>query len=306
MRLWRNLRSKAGAIAPVFAVALPVMTAAVGFAVDSASVRLAQARLQVAADAAAAAATRQLATDASAEAVRVAALNLPVAAHGNVLGADDVVPGRWTESTRSFAAGGANPNAVRVTTRYAEANGNARPLVFGAVLGLSSVDVSASATAVCPSNPTLSEISPTIPSRIAVVTMGQACQPQSGLTGTCYWSTPQGNPIIRVDNWNPGETEITIRITSPSQHAGTFTFTAPRAGQFWVVVPQITMNPAGQSGPVTNIVFRVQGSNPVVPPTRINTGGTATYNNRFNATATLPGAPLCASTGQAAASRLVG
>jgi len=299
-------RLRAGAIAPVFALALPAMTAAVGFAVDSASVRMAQSRLQVAADAAASAATRRLTNNPSGEAVRVAALNLPAAAHGTVLADGDVVTGRWSDSTRSFAPGGANPNAINVTTRYSTANGNPQRLVFGSLLGINSVDVRASATAICPSNQSLSELSPNIPSRIAIVTQGQPCQPQSGLTGTCYWATPQGNPIVRVDNWNPGETQITIRITSPSQYAGTFSFTAPRAGQFWVVVPQITMTNAGQGGPVTNIVFRVQGSNPVVPANRINTSGTATYNNRFNASATMPGTPLCASAGQSGASRLVG
>uniref|UniRef100_UPI0018CC0720 TadG family pilus assembly protein n=1 Tax=Sandarakinorhabdus oryzae TaxID=2675220 RepID=UPI0018CC0720 len=277
----------------------------VGFAVDGAALFTAQARLQVAADAAAAAATRKLSSDASSEAVRVAGLNLPASTHGTVLAAGDVVTGRWTENGRSFAPGGSNPNAVRVITRYASANGNAHRLVFGAVLGMRDMDISATATAVCPSNPTLSEISSNSPSRIAVVTMGEACKPQSGLTGTCYWSTPQGNPIIRVDNWNPAETVISIRITSPSQYARVFSFTAPKAGQFWVVVPQITMNNAGQGAPLTNIVFKVEGSSPAVPANRISTTGTATYNNRFNATATLPGSPLCASANQSSRSRLV-
>lgn len=292
----------------MFALLLPALTASVGFAVDAALMRVAQTRLQVAADAAAAAASRQLQTaqSAQAEAARVAALNLPSTSHGSVVTANDVETGTWNNTSRVFTAGSSNFNAVRVTARYAAANGNAHRLVFGNVLGLPNVNLAASATAVCPSNPSLSQISSNVPSRTAVVTMGQACTPGSGLSGTCYWATPQGNPVVRVDNWNAGVTTITVRITSPSRFAGLFDFTAPGAGQFWVVVPGVQMNNAANGAPVENIVFRIQSSSPAVPSNRINTSGTATYNNRFNSSATLPGSALCAFSSQAAASRLVG
>jgi Flp pilus assembly protein TadG len=304
--LYRIHASRAGVSAPMFALMLPMLVAGVGMAVDGASMALAKNRLQVAADAAAAAAVRQVSTlsAAQAEAQRVAALNLPTATNGNVLVASDVTVGAYDASTRTMGAGTAN--AVRVVTRFAAANGNAHKVIFGGFLGGTTTDIAASAIALCPTNPNLSQISATIPSRISVVTMGQACNPQSGLTGTCYWATPEGNPIIRVDNWNPAETVITIRITSPAQYVGNFTFTAPYAGQFWVKVGHITMSNAATGAAVNNIVFRVVSSNPVVAASRINTGGTATYNNRFNATATLPGTPICASANQGRASRLVG
>ena len=308
MRVLRLLRERGAAAAPVFALLLPALTAAVGFAVDGAAIQLERNRLQVAADAAAAAGVRRIADSGAAviEAQRLAGLNMPASAHGNVLAAADVQIGRWNATTRTFsAASGAQANALRVTTRESTANGNPHQLVFGRVLGLEQVNISATAMALCPANPTLSEISPTIPSRTAVVTMGNPCTPQSGLTGTCYWSTPQGNPIIRIDNWRDGETDITVRVISPAQHAQLFTFTAPRAGQFWVVVPTITMNAAGDGAPLTNIVFRMHSSSPSVPANRINTSGTATYNNRFNRTATLPGNALCATGTQAATSTLV-
>lgn len=301
-------RARRGSMAPVLALALPVLTAAVGFAIDGAFLQLARTRLQVAADAAAAAASRQLHTSsaAQAEAVRVAALNLPTASHGMVVAESDVEPGRWDNSAGSFTPATSNLNAVRVTTRYASANGNAHRLLFGGILGLESMDLSASATALCPSNPTLSLIGSTLPQRTAVVTMGQACSPGSGMTGTCYFATPDGNPIVRVDNWNAAQIIITVRIVSPIRFAGTFTFTAPAAGQFWVVVPGVRMNSAASGAPVENIVFRLQSSLPVVPSNRINTTGTATYNNRFNTSPNLPGSALCATSAQAAASRLVG
>lgn len=303
-------RARAGTMAPIFALALPVLTAAVGFAIDSAAMRVAQAQLQVAADAAATAAARRLApgNDPVSEAQRVAALNMPEDFYGNVVASNDVESGNWAAATRTFTPAASTRNAVRVTARLTEANGNAHQLLFGGLLGMRSINLSASATALCPSHPSLSLIGTNTPSRTAVVTMGNPCNAGSGhpSTQTCYWATPEGNPIIRVDNWNAGETTITIRITSPARFVGTFNFTAPSAGQFWVMVPgvQLTPTPAGRTG--ENVVFRVQSSSPTVPTNRINTSGTATYNSRLNTSATLPGTALCAFGTMAAASRLVG
>jgi Flp pilus assembly protein TadG len=306
---WRRKRrlGRAGAIGPMFALALPLLTLGVGFAVDSASIRLAQAQLQVAADAAATAGARQLdpGSDPVTEAQRLAALNMPAGHYGTVLAGADVISGNWNAASRSFTSGASNRNAVRITTRLAAVNGNAHQLMFAGVIGFNSIDLQATATALCPTHPALSLISNTVPGRTAVVTMGNPCSVGSGHTGTCYWATPEGNPIIRVDNWNPGETTITIRITSPSQFAGTFQFTAPAAGQFWVVVQGVQLTPSVPGGPTTNIVFRVQSSSPAVPSNRINTGGTATYNNRLNTSANLPGTAICAFGGTAAASRIV-
>lgn len=306
-RLRLRALGREGAIGPMFALLLPLLTLGVGFAIDSASIRLAQAQLQVAADAAATAGARQLdpGSDPVTEAQRLAALNMGNERYGTVLAAGDVEPGAWNATSRSFTPGNSNRNAIRVTTRLAAANGNAHQLMFGGVIGFSTIDLSASATALCPTHPALSLISNTVPARTAVVTMGNPCTTGSGRSGTCYWATPEGNPIIRVDNWNPAQTTITIRITSPSQFVGTFQFTAPAAGQFWVVVPNVQLTPAVPGGPVTNIVFRVQSSSPAVPNNRINTSGTATYNNRLNTSAGLPGTAICAFGGTAAASRIV-
>lgn len=195
---------------------------------------------------------------------------------------------------------------MRVNTRYADANRNGHRLICGGVLGVHSIDLSASATALCPSSPTLSQISTTVPARTAIVTMGQACTPGFGLAATCYLATPQGNPIVRADNWNPCPAVITVRIMFQARFVGNVQFTAPAAGQFWVVVPGVQMNGAADGAPVENIVFRIIASCPSVPANRINTTGTATYNNRFNSSVTLLASALCADSGRAAASRLPG
>jgi hypothetical protein len=311
LRLWnRNRRRlRAGSMAPMLALSLPVLTAGIGFTVDSAAIRLAQARLQIVADAAAAAAARKLdaGSNPATEAQRVVQLNLPQASYGTILASNDIVGGNWNSSTSVFTAGNSNRNAVRITARMAAANGNAHELIFGGIFGIDSIDLAASATALCPTHPSLSLISSGVPSRTAVVTMGNPCSAGSGHSTslTCYWATPNGNPIVRVDNWNAGVTTITIRIVSPGQFAGTFAFTAPSAGQFWVMVPNVQLSPAAPNGATTNIVFRVQSSSPAVPSNRINTSGTATYNNRLNTSATLPGTAICAFSNVAAVSRLV-
>jgi Flp pilus assembly protein TadG len=304
-----RLRLRTGSIAPMFALALPMLTAGVGFAVDSASIRLAQSRLQMAADAAAAAGARRLdpGSNPVTEAQRIVQANLPQQNYGTVLAANDVVSGNWDNTTKAFTATNNNRNAVRITTRESVANGNAHRLVFGQVLGMNSIDLAASAIALCPTHPSLSVISNNVPSRTAVVTMGNNCSPGSGHSTSliCYWATPNGNPIVRVDNWNAGVTTITVRIVNPSQFARTFQFVAPGAGQFWVMVPGVQLTPALPNGPVTNIVFRIESSSPTVPANRINTSGTATYNNRLNSSVSMPGTALCAFSNVAAVSRIV-
>jgi hypothetical protein len=71
------------------------------------------------------------------------------------------------------------------------------------------------------------------------------------------------------------------------------------------MVPGVQLSPALPNGPTSNIVFRIQSSSPTVPANRINTSGTATYNNRLNSSASMPGTALCAFSNVAAVSRIV-
>lgn len=69
--------------------------------------------------------------------------------------ANDVEFGNWDAPTKTFTvltgAARSNANSVRVTARRTTARGNAIPLVFARVIGLSSCDLTASCTAI--SNP---------------------------------------------------------------------------------------------------------------------------------------------------------
>ena len=59
----------------------------------------------------------------------------------------DIVFGTWNSSSRTFAAGGANPNAVQATANMSQARGNALRNSIAAALGFTSFDVSATAVA---------------------------------------------------------------------------------------------------------------------------------------------------------------
>ncbi len=71
---------------------------------------------------------------------------LPVAA-GIVLDGADVIIGNWNPDSRTFSAGGNPTNAVQVTTRRVQANGNPVNYYFAPLLGYQSGDVQATAVA---------------------------------------------------------------------------------------------------------------------------------------------------------------
>ena len=59
----------------------------------------------------------------------------------------NVVLGMWSTSTHAFTSGGTSPNAVQVTVPLTASGGNAVNMFFGRVLGVNSMNVSASAVA---------------------------------------------------------------------------------------------------------------------------------------------------------------
>jgi hypothetical protein len=76
----------------------------------------------------------------------IAQFNL--AEESNIVASQDVEFGIWRQSQQTFTPSTAHEaNAVCVTARRSEANGNALPFVFGAFVGVSHTNVSASAIA---------------------------------------------------------------------------------------------------------------------------------------------------------------
>ena len=141
-----------GSVSPMTVIALIVSIAAGALGIDYARLTVQQQSLAIAADSAALAAASYLP---DADSARQAALdyvekNMPSAKHGNVLLPEDVQVGFWDRQARSFtsiADGATGQNAVRVVTKLESERGNPANLMFAAIFGRDSADVSAVAVA---------------------------------------------------------------------------------------------------------------------------------------------------------------
>ncbi len=142
-------RDQRGATMVLMAIGLFASAGMAALAIDMGYFYLLKGRLQTTADVSALAAIRQLPNQ---DALRASALeyapkNMAASEHGSVLVTADVVPGHWASGTRTFTAA-ANPvNAVQVTTRRSQANGNTAPTFFAHIIGFDGVDIMRSAIA---------------------------------------------------------------------------------------------------------------------------------------------------------------
>ncbi len=125
-----------------------------GLAVDVTDAYRNQILLQSTADSASLAGVMSLPDEAGAvtEAVAYAEDNLNQTNNGVVLNANEVFVGNWDFTTRTFTAGGADPNAVRVITRRGGQNNNPVAMNVLKILSLAGVttswDISTEAIAV--------------------------------------------------------------------------------------------------------------------------------------------------------------
>jgi Flp pilus assembly protein TadG len=145
----RLARDERGGVLPLVGLSLTVILGFAALAIDVTHQRALDAQLEATADAVALAAASQLPNETKARetALDYAESNMPAAQHGTVLDEDDIVFGTWYEETRKFVAGGPVTNAVQVTTRRSEQNGNPAPTFFMRVFGRDQVDLSAQALA---------------------------------------------------------------------------------------------------------------------------------------------------------------
>jgi len=148
-RMKAFLRDQRGSVLTLLAASMMMLVGFASLAIDGGYLYALQSKLQATADAAALAGANRLPDPA---AVTIAAMdytgkNMPAADHGTVLTNADVVTGTWDTDTRTFIPNGTPLNAVKVTTRRAQANGNPAQLFFAAALGLSQTDINTSAVA---------------------------------------------------------------------------------------------------------------------------------------------------------------
>ena len=149
---WNPLKAfiaaRAGGVSIWVAASLVAVVGMAGLAVDSSYFFVMSNRLQISADSAALAGSNFLDDETAlrAEAVKYAQMNL--AEDDQILDpTDDVLTGNWDHDARIFTAGGTPLNAVKVTTRMSQQNGNAAGTFFASVLGFGAVDITASAVA---------------------------------------------------------------------------------------------------------------------------------------------------------------
>ena len=154
MNIRALLRDDRGSAITMFAVFLMVGVGFAAIVIDGGYLYSLKNKLQTTADAAALAAVTQLPDEDAVEdtALEYVAKNMPASEHGGVLDDGDIVVGNWDENTRTFTPEVDPGNAVRVTTRRSQANGNAAGLFFAPILGFDQVDVETTAIAAFGSN----------------------------------------------------------------------------------------------------------------------------------------------------------
>ena len=155
-RLSDFTHDRRGSVLPVFGFALLALMGVAGLAIDMSYLYTLRTQLQTAADAAAFAAASKLpdANAAEAEAIAYATKNLPVEVHGTTLTNSDVVVGNWDGLSRTFTPNDTPINAVQVSVRRSQSNGNPATLFISQIFGFDDVDVSVSAmTTASPGRP---------------------------------------------------------------------------------------------------------------------------------------------------------
>ncbi len=160
--LLRHLgRDRRGSTLLLVTLIIPVIVGFSGLAIESAYLYYRNTVLRQTVNAAALAGASQLityytsgtgSTAAVTAAVQtIASANAPNNQFGSIIPASNVVVGNWNPTTSTFtslaASGGSSPNAVQVTALSTKANGNAIPVFFGGMLGMSSVDLTKQAVA---------------------------------------------------------------------------------------------------------------------------------------------------------------
>jgi len=142
-------RDDRGGVLPLVGLSLTVILGFAALAIDVTHQRALDAQLEATADAAALAAASRLPNRSKAleTAIDYAESNMPPAQHGTVLDEADIVFGTWYEETRMFVPDGPVNNAVQVTTRRGEQNGNPAPTFFMRIFGRHQADLSAQSLA---------------------------------------------------------------------------------------------------------------------------------------------------------------
>jgi len=138
-----------GSVLPLVGLCMVVILGFAAVAIDLGQQHALETQLEGTADAAALAAATQLPDEKKArkKALEYVEKNMPAAANGTVLDDADVLFGTWYAHRREFVVGGPVINAVQVTVRRSDRNGNPAPRFFLHIFGQEHADLSAQSLA---------------------------------------------------------------------------------------------------------------------------------------------------------------
>jgi hypothetical protein len=141
----RFRRDERGSVLPIVGLCMTVILGFAALAIDLGQQSALHNQMAATADAAALAAASQLPNEkkAHAKALEYAEKNMPAEENGTVLTDEDIVFGTWYEGKREFVADGPFTNAVQVTVRRSEQNGNPAPTFFLQIFGKDHADITA-------------------------------------------------------------------------------------------------------------------------------------------------------------------
>ncbi|MEX0970849.1 MAG: pilus assembly protein TadG-related protein [Paracoccaceae bacterium] len=141
----REFRNDERGVGSTFAIFMAIICIGVGgLAIDSSNAWQTRQHLQTTADAAAHAGALVVAypsgnnnVTAYSEALALASANMPSSRYGTVLRQEDIVVGRWNVNARTMDTSSTIPNAVQVTTRMDDTNGNPAKTFLLKLIGFS-------------------------------------------------------------------------------------------------------------------------------------------------------------------------
>ncbi len=266
----RRFADDQGGALIVFAAAAIFMIMGIGaLAVDMGYTYSVRTRLQTTADAAALAAIAQISDQgaATSTALAFAESNMPAAHFGAVIQASDVDFGTWNASTGTFDTTGTPADSVRVTAQLSDARGNASPLFFANIFGMSDLDQSVSAIA--------TEASSSAPCVLALGTSADAIIVNSSSSITATGCSIQSNGGI---DSNSGSTVTADSICAAGSATGSGYSPSPTACPP-VPDPHASLTPPAGGGSCTT--DKVVSGTETLSPGRycgkleVNSGGVA-------------------------------